>query len=96
MLLGRIINAPLQRVPRMKTKSKKKEIVVAIDRIIEQDDSGPVADHTKYGSVYNYVIAEKGDVATVLSKNEDNVVCIFERTKMLVEIPRTCVTSHEA
>jgi len=80
----------------MKSKIKKKEIVVALDRIVEQDDSGPVADRIKYGSVYQYVIAEKGDLATVLSRSDGNIVCIFERTRALAEISQRSVVSYEA
>lgn len=81
----------------MKKKSKPdSSLVVALDRITVSDDSGPVADTIKYGFAYQYVAAEKGDVARVLSVSGDSLLCAFHRTKLAVEVPATSVAPYEA
>jgi len=81
----------------MKKKSKTDpNLVVALNRIVISDDSGPVADFIRHGSAYEYVAAEKGDVARVLSTSGDSLLCAFHRTKLAVEVPATSVAPYEA
>lgn len=81
----------------MKNKSKKDPIlVVALDRIVISDESGPVADIARHGYAYQYVAAEKGDLARVLFASGGNLLCAFHRTRLAVEVPATSVAPYEA
>lgn len=81
----------------MKKKSKADpSLVVALNRIVIFDDSGPVADTVKHGFAYQYVAAEKGDLARVLSVSGDSLLCAFHRTKLAVEVPAASVAPYEA
>jgi len=78
-------------------KSKKNSgFVIALDRIVICDESGPVANVSKYGSAYQYVVAERGDVARVLLVSGNSMLCAFDRTRMAVEVPKTSVVPYEA
>lgn len=76
--------------------NRRSDFVVALDRIVVSDESGPVANASKHGSAYRYIAAEKGDVARVLSISGDNLLCGFERTRLAVEVPATSVVPYEA
>ena len=76
--------------------SGKSGLVVAVDRIVVSDESGPVANISKHGSTYKYVAAEKGDVARLLSISGDSLLCAFDRTRLAVEVPATSVVPYEA
>lgn len=81
----------------MKNKSSTdSSLVVALDRIVVSDDSGPVADFSRHGAAYEYVAAEKGDVARVLFVYKDTMLCAFHRTRLAVEVPTKSVAPYEA
>lgn len=79
-----------------KKSSTDSNLVVALERIVVSDDSGPVANVAKHGAAYEYVAAEKGDVACVLFTYRDTLLCAFHRTRLAVEVPTKSVAPYEA
>ena len=74
-----------------KKSSTDSNLVVALERIVVSDDSGPVANVAKHGAAYEYGAAEKGDVACVLFTYRDTLMCAFHRTRLAVEVPTKSV-----
>jgi hypothetical protein len=96
--LGQSLTArtiPLK-ISNYKMKSNKNSgLVIALDRIVIRDESGPVANVSKYGSAYQYVV-ERGDIGRVLFVYGNSMLCAFDRIRMALEVPETSVAPYEA
>ena len=79
-----------------KKSSTDSKLVVALERIVVSDDSGPVANVARHGAAYEYVAAEKGDVACLLFTYRDTLLCASHRTRLAVEVPTKSVAPYEA
>ena len=60
--------------------------VVATSKIIIVEDSGPCPASRLSSGGYVYVAAERGDIATVISRDNGVILCAFERTRLVAEV----------